>query len=80
MIFKGMFSTVAYIFCNCVMLGILGTFQRVYKCWSYARQGSDWWLFRLVGYGLFVVILEEDTKEKKIRHRYLPPSLCLLIL
>jgi hypothetical protein len=45
-------------FCDCVMFGILGIFQRVYKCWGHSRGGVG-------GYfkGSLVVMLEELRKK-----------------
>ena len=46
-------------FCDCMMFGILGTFQRVYKCQGPKRLSGCWlvvcWLLVVVGCSLFIV-------------------------
>ena len=51
------------------MFGILGTFQKVYKCYSPNSRGGErggCWSFREVGCGLLEVIVKEETKGKKV--------------
>jgi hypothetical protein len=55
--------------CNCVMFGILGTFQRVHECWSQlVGDGGGCWFFRDIGCGLLVAVVKEETKGKKLRN------------
>lgn len=38
------FFSAAGCFCDYVTFGILGTFQRVYKCWGPKTRGCWWWV------------------------------------
>jgi hypothetical protein len=49
-------------FCDCVMFGILETFQRVYKCEG--PKGQSCWSFKGLVCSLFVAVVKEETKEK----------------
>lgn len=52
-------------FCDYVMFGIPGTFQRVYKCQGPESWWVVCWLFREVGYGRLVSVVTEEKKKRK---------------
>lgn len=70
-----MVLTAAEDFCDSVMFGILGIFQREHKC-----EGPKRWHQVVVGYFVrfavvcLVAVVKDETKGKKIRLRDFPNS------
>ena len=64
---KGIVLLAVDCFCNSVTFGMLGTFQRVYKCKGSDRRGiCGHWSLREVGCGFLVAIVKEGKKGKKL--------------
>lgn len=63
-------------FCDCVALGILGTFHRVYKCYMNERQ--DWWLLVFGGWRGWLHFVSSHARRRnrrrQIRFKDLSPS------
>lgn len=62
-------------FYNCVIIGILGSPQREYN-----SRAPSCWSFRVFAYSLFVVMLKEKTKGKKLDLGISSPNFFLLSL
>ena len=53
-------------FCDCVMFGILGTFQRGINLKALRGRVGGCWLFREVGCGLLIAMVKEKIKDSVI--------------